>query len=204
MIPVESPAKPIGFVERVEQRGAAWLSAHPNAKRPLDYWSEFKDALAEGFGQRCGYCAMFEPVGTVDHFVSWDEDRSRAYEWANYRFASAWINSSKQNLRADQVLDPFEVQDGWFEVLLPSLELVVSSTLPEEVRERANIMLTRLHLRNDRRVIRQRSKWYELYKNKRLDLEGLREMAPLIASAVEKQHAEVGPDQATQNEEGQS
>src|ERR1041384_7919968 len=32
---------------------------------------------------------MYEPVGTVDHFVSCDEDRRRAYDWANYRYAAA-------------------------------------------------------------------------------------------------------------------
>ena len=28
---------------------------------------------------------MYVPNGTVDHFVSWHEDRTQAYEWANER-----------------------------------------------------------------------------------------------------------------------
>lgn len=52
---------------------------------------------------RCGYSAMFEPVGTVDHFVSVDEDMQLAYDWGNYRYASGWINSSKQMQRGSSI-----------------------------------------------------------------------------------------------------
>jgi len=124
---------------------------------------------------------MFEPVGTVDHFVSWNEDRTRAYEWANYRFASGWINSSKQSLRAEEIVDPFQVEDGWFEILLPSLQLVASKRLPEEQRVRLDSVLKRLHLRDDERVMRQRREWYRMYESKELTIEGLARKAPLIA-----------------------
>jgi hypothetical protein len=40
-------------------------------------------------------------------------------------------------------MDPFEVQDGWFEIILPSLELVVSDSIPAEHREHAELTLTR-------------------------------------------------------------
>ncbi|MDF5714231.1 MAG: hypothetical protein PUP93_10125 [Rhizonema sp. NSF051] len=47
---------------------------------------------------------MYEPVGTVEHYLSRENYRNLAYEWNNLRFASAWINSSKGTLD-DQVLD---------------------------------------------------------------------------------------------------
>jgi hypothetical protein len=47
---------------------------------------------------------MYEPVGTVEHYLSRDNYRNLAYEWSNLRFASAWINSCKGTLD-DQVLD---------------------------------------------------------------------------------------------------
>ncbi len=181
--------KPQGFVE-AEQRGGQWLLEHTDAKRPHPYWLPFRAALADGFGQLCAYCAMYEPVGTVDHFVSWDEDRTKAYEWSNYRFASQWINSSKQSLRSHEVLDPFVVDDAWFEVLLPSLQLVATDSLPPALRERAETMLTRLHLRDDERVLRQRREWYRMYRENELTLEGLRKKAPLIARAVDRQASE--------------
>ncbi len=191
MIHVDPVPKPEGFVERAEQPGAAWLAEHSDAKRPRDYWSPFKPALAAGFRDLCAYSAMYEPSGTVDHFVSWDEDRSKAYDWNNYRFASAWINSSKQKLRSTEILDPYEVQEGWFEVRLPSLQLHVSDTLPETHRERAERCLSRLHLRSDERVIRQRRAWYRMYQEGKVTLDGLAEKAPLIAAAVRKQAAPV-------------
>ncbi len=68
---------------------------------------------------------MYEPAGTVDHFVSWHEDRSKAYEWGNYRFSAAWINASKSRTPVADILDPFNIEDGRFELLLPSLQLRV-------------------------------------------------------------------------------
>jgi hypothetical protein len=118
--------------------------------------------------------------------VSWKEDRSKAYDWSNYRFAAGWINCSKQNLDSNQMIDPFCVGDDWFEILLPSLQLVTTKAVPEGMRERAKTMLTRLHLQDDERVIRVRRRWYELYQDGNLTLEGLRESAPLIAAAVER------------------
>jgi len=186
MIRFEPVPKPEGFEERAEKPGRAWLEAHPEARRPRDYWAPFKGALAEGFRQLCAYSAMYEPVGTVDHFVSVEEDRSRAYDWSNYRFCSHWLNASKQSLPSGEMLDPFLVDDGWFEVLLPSLQLVVTDQVPHEFRERAQRVIERLHLRDDERVLAQRREWYRMYQEGELNLDGLRKKAPMIAAAVDK------------------
>lgn len=130
---------------------------------------------------------MLDFGGTVDHFVSWDEDPTLAYEWSNYRYASGWINSSKKNLTSAQLLDPFEVGEDWFEILLPSLQLVATKKIPAKYRKRAETMLIRLGLRDDERILRQRREWYRLYQDSKLTLDGLRVIAPLIAIAVEKQ-----------------
>ena len=185
MIAVDRVPEPSDFDTKARQPGLAWLQESPDAKRPRDYWSPFKPQLAAGFNQLCGYTAMYEPVGTVDHFVSIHADKALAYEWNNYRFAAAWVNSSKQS--TDAVLDPFEVQDGWFEILLPSLQLVVTESVPAELRARAKHTLERLHLRDDERVLRQRRVWYSMYQSGELTLEGLRKKAPLIARAIDKQ-----------------
>ncbi len=176
--------EPADFDARCRKPGNEWLAAHPGGQRPRDYWSPFKRRLADGFGELCAYAAMYEPVGTVDHFVSADEDRSLAYEWANYRYASAWINSSKKNTRAAEILDPFLVESGWFRILLPSLQLVTTERIPIAIRPLAESTLRRLHLGDDERVIRQRRAWYKLWQRGELTLVGLRQMAPLIAEAV--------------------
>jgi hypothetical protein len=187
VINVSPPQKPPDFDDKVRKPGNAWLAAHPTG-RPSPYWSKCKSALADGFRDLCAYSAMYESVGTVDHFHPVDTHRHLAYEWSNYRFASGWINSSKL---AKVVLDPFEVEDGWFEILLPSLQLVISDDIPPEKRQLAEYTLgdKGLHLRDDERVIRQRQKWYNLYLNEGLPIEILEQMAPLIARAIRKQQS---------------
>lgn len=86
------------------------------------------------------------------------------------------------------LLDPFEVQEGWFEISLPSLQLVLTDAVPPEFRERAQNTLKKLPIRDDERIIRPRRKWLSLYE-KSVDIDMLREMAPLIAAAVEKKQA---------------
>lgn len=186
MIPFEEVGEPADFDRRTRQPGNLWLEENPAPARPRDYWSPFKGNLAGAFRNLCAYTAMFEPIGTVDHFVSCNEDRGRAYDWTNYRFASGWINSSKSRLESGKLLDPFDVEDGWFRILLPSLQLVVDKTVvPPEFVEKAVFVLSRLHLRDDERVLRQRREWYRMYQEKELTFEGLLKKAPLIAQAVE-------------------
>ncbi|OUM00867.1 hypothetical protein [Variovorax sp. JS1663] len=184
--PIDEPDE---FDAKCRQKGQEWLAANPGAKRPKDLWSPFRLDLAKGFQNRCGFGAMWISSGTVDHFISCDEDSSKAYEWSNYRYIEGWINSSKKKHPSNELLDPFEVQEGWFEVDLPSLQLKLTDAVPAAARERAEFTLKRLKLRDDERIVRQRRAWYELYQTKDLTLEGLRKMAPLIAAAVERQLA---------------
>ena len=189
----ECLTEPAGFDVRCRQKGLQWLADHPKATRkgnarPRDYWSSFRPQLADAFCDLCAYGAMYEPVGTVDHFEPVDANEARAYDWNNYRLASAWINSSKNKRTA--VLDPLLVQEGWFEVLLPSLQLViVPDKVPVHLHALAEQTLTDLHLRDDERVLRQRRAWLRKYEEGKLTLDGLRELAPLIAAAVEKRAA---------------
>jgi hypothetical protein len=186
VIRFEPHPQPNRFKERVEDRGAAWL-ADNSTGRPPAHWLEFRPQLSNAFGSLCAYGAMFEPVGTVDHFVSVDEDRSRSYDWTNYRFAAAWMNSSKQSLKSTQLIDPFAVINEWFEVQLPSMQLVLTDRVPENERKRAQFVLDRLHLGHDERIVRQRREWYRMYQEGELNLVGLAKKAPLIAAAVRKQ-----------------
>ncbi len=184
MIYFDPVSEPPDFDSKARQPGKAWLAANPPPKRPRDYWSDFRPALADCFHNLCAYSVMYIPEGTVDHFVSCHEDRSKAYDWENYRYCAGWINASKGNTPADKMLDPFVVETGWFEIDLPSLQLRVADTIPPEVRERAEFVLERLHLRDDERVLRQREGWYALYQEGNLTLAGLEKLAPLIAAAV--------------------
>jgi hypothetical protein len=86
-----------------------------------------------------------------------------------------------------KVLDPYDVGVGWFEIILPSLQLRLTSQVPAAYKAKAEYTLNRLQLRDGERVIRWRWAWYELYLQGKLSIDGLRQVAPLIAAAVDKQ-----------------
>lgn len=187
MIPVPNPIpEPGKFHAECRVPGKTWLGGHPSG-RPKDYWSPFRLSLADGFCNRCGYGAMWISSGTLDHFVSCNEDRSKAYEWPNYRYVEGWFNSSKSKLRSQSLLDPFDVAEGWFEVDLPSLQLRLTDAVPSELRERAEFTLKRLPLRDDERVIRQRRAWLEMYEQG-TPLAVIEQKAPLISRAIRRQN----------------
>lgn len=171
----------------VLEPGFEWLEKNRNARRPRDLWSDYREDLASrGFNDLCGYTVMYTPNGTVDHFVSWSEIRGTpraqmAYEWSNLRYAAGWFNSARKSM---VVPDPHRVEDDWFELLLPSLQLVATDRVPATEKTAVNNALR--WLMKDQRVIRQRRKWFELYRSRKLSLEGLDEVAPLISRALRK------------------
>lgn len=184
MIPVARVPQPSGFV-RARKKGRDWLKAHTTEERLRDYWTPFKSVLADGFGQRCGYLAMLDLVGSVDHFLSVAKHRHLAYEWDNLRFASELMNRIK-GTEDDNVLDPFEIGEGWFEVILPSLQMVATDRVPARLRAKAEHTIRRLGLRDDERVLRQRRAWLESHEQGKVTISGLDSFAPLLAAAVRK------------------
>jgi hypothetical protein len=178
----------VTFDQRCRKRGRRWLEKHPDYEgRPYDYWSEFEPDLREAFEGRCGYCAMRVMRGQVDHFVpvamfKADSDHHLAYEWSNFRYGEGTLNQRKATWR---VLDPFEVEDDWFRILLPSLQLVLTDKVPDDIRALAEFTLDKLGLRDHEVVVRYRREWFRMYQESRLNLDGLREVAPLMARAVE-------------------
>jgi hypothetical protein len=190
VIRVERAPEPPDFDERVRGPGNTWLAKGSAANMP-SYWRDAARPLREAFGGRCGYTAMYLATsGTVDHFVSRNENRALAYEWTNLRHADSSINSSKSNLRADQVLDPFEVGDDWFEIRLPQCEMFLTERCPPEYRERAQTMLGRLKLGKGENIVEVRQEWYQTYLTGEMTLDGLERKAPLIARAVRKAGAQ--------------
>lgn len=189
MIPVPNPIpEPIEFDAWCRQKGSKWIEKNGRTVgRPPDYWSPFRFSLAQGFSERCGYGAMWISSGTVDHHVSVHEDVSLAYEWSNYRYVEAWINSSKNRTEASALLDPFEVGEGWFRVELPSLQLVLTDKVPLEFRAKAERTLVSLPIQHDERILRNRRAWLEVYEQG-APLEIIREKAPLIAEAIEREN----------------
>lgn len=193
MIGVRPADEPERFDAACRRPGNEWLAANPSASRPRPLWRAFTHDLAQAFEHRCGYSAVRIQSGDVDHFQSWKHHRALAYEWRNYRYIDGRLNAKKQAADA-AVLDPFEVEDDWFELLLPSLQLRATDRVPEHLRARAAYTLRRLGLDHDERIVAYRAQWYCMYHCGKLSLDGLADVAPQIARAVRK--ADLAPDPA--------
>ena len=64
------------------------------------------------------YCVMFDFKAQTDHFIpiavlKQESKDELAYEWKNFRYAEGVLNGRKAGT---SVLDPFQVQDEWFEI----------------------------------------------------------------------------------------
>lgn len=188
MIPVRNPIdEPGNFDKECRQKGKQWLAANPDANRPRDLWTPFRPLLADGFVDRCGYAAMWISSGTVDHHVSFHENPTLAYEWSNFRYVEGWINSSKSRKVAEKLLDPFEVEQGWFAIELPSLQLMLTDAVPEHLRDRAEYTLKNLPIQHDERIVRARRAWLEMYELG-TPLAVIEKKAPLIAAAIVREN----------------
>lgn len=192
MIRVERVSKPSGFDRDCLRPGNRWLAANPG-RRPRAFWAPFTAALAEGFEQRCGYAAVLIQNGTIDHFLSWKNQPELTYEWSNYRYADHRLNAKKQNID-DAIVDPYEVGDDWFEILLPSLQMRVTDRVPAKMRKRAELTLRRLGLDHDERIVAYRAAWWRMFHSRELSLEGLHKVAPLLARAIERDGVEPDPE----------
>jgi len=188
MTPVVHPVrKPRNFTRDCEIPGNAWLAANPVSKRFPTLWQKYQPQLAAGFHDRCGWWAMRIADGAVDHYLSKKNHRDRTYDWSNYRYISPSVNSSKRN-QDDNVLDPFEIQPGWFEVHLPSMLLRRTALVPLALQAKADFTLEKLRLVSGKKVRRDRRNWYKDYKDG-LSMPFLKKYAPLVAEAVAKWEA---------------
>jgi len=195
VIRVEEVPEPLGFDCEARRPGNAWLAANPHAKSDSfpDLWSPFRNDLALGFQNVCGYCAMWTGDPSVDHYIAKEstEGRPLTYEWKNYRFADRRMNSRKRLLNA-RILDPYLVGSEWFEILLPKLEMiVVEERIPKYYHDDAHYTLKLLRLGNDDDIVEIRKEWYQPFIDGDVNLSYLTRKAPLIARAVKKRLSEI-------------
>lgn len=197
MMRFEPSPEPPSFDEDVRKPGNAWLEAHPDARseRFPNHWTRCLPDLKRAFSDLCGYSAMWTSRPTVDHYRSRAsrEGRRLAYDWTNYRLADPDMNAAKGTWDA-RILDPFEVGNDWFEILLPNLELViVEERIPPERRDDARFTLKQLGLRDGEEILEMRRRWYDGFVEGDVSLRWLSRHAPLIARAVEKRLSRINP-----------
>lgn len=214
MIPVALADEPRSFDAHVRKRGANAIQKligkavrgrgrRPKVTyaRPEDipadkfpmYWTDVRQAdgksalddLMDAYGQYCAYLAMRieRATGspTVDHFVPKEQDWRLVYEWSNYRLSAGCVNGAKG---VKDVVDPFKVRPGWFELDLDTFYVKRGASAPSAEHARIDETLTILNLRQ---CIAQRGDFITRYRDKKIDLPHLQTYAPFIALEYRRQ-----------------
>ena len=173
MIHVNIQPEPGGFDAEVRRKGLAHLRRKKIAlDRPLPpkttiqpYWRACMDDLYAGYQGVCAYLAVFfERVtggGSVDHFVAKSKRADLAYEWSNYRLACSTMNSRKRAY--EDVLDPIEVENGWFRLELVSGWIFPNPGLDFAQRMAVQTTINRLGL-DDAGNREMRARHYQEYR----------------------------------------
>ena len=158
----------------------------PAEKMP-PYWTEALDNLMQAYNRICAYaCFRIHPVTgsrSVDHMAPKSRQWDRAYEWSNYRLACSMMNARKQDF--GDVLDPFEVQDGWFQLELVGFQALPAPDLDPATRTQVEDTISRLGL-NGREFRDARERDVTNYENDgRFDV--LMEESPFVARELRRQ-----------------
>lgn len=184
MIHVDPQPEPKNFDSEVRQPGLGSLQTG----RLDPHWRKCLPDLWRLYGGICAYsCLYIPPVTgdkTVDHFVAKSSQPALAYEWSNYRLACSRMNTKKG--RSDDVLDPFQVIDGWFHLNLLSLEVYPNPDAPPDIIEKVQATIDRLGL-NDSESRQGRQDYMDGYDSKEIDLSHLRRYSPFVFREMQRQ-----------------
>ena len=197
MIHVEAQKEPASFDAEVRQKGLAYLKKQgiplnqpipPNTKIE-PYWRACLSDLYQSHHGICAYLAVFfERVtggGSVDHFIAKSKRAALAYEWSNYRLACSTMNSRKRDY--EDVLDPFEIEDGWFHLELISGTIYPNPHLSKELQTRLAATIKRLGL-DDPGNREMRARHYQEYLQEYYNEAFLKKRSPFVWYESQRQN----------------
>lgn len=196
MIHVVAQPEPASFDKEVRQKGLSWLQ---RKKLPLDqpvppkttiepYWRHCLDDLHSSYNGCCAYLAVFfERVtggGSVDHFIAKSQRADLSYEWRNYRLACSRMNSRKREY--DDVLDPFEVETGWFHLEPITGRIYPNPAIPQDQQIAVQATIDRLGL-DDAGNREMRARHYQEYREGFYTADFLQKRSPFVWWEAERQ-----------------
>jgi hypothetical protein len=198
LIPVAPAPEPAEFNAKVRQPGLDWLHAkgwalNESAPEPSElppYWRAMNKDLWVAYRGVCAYlCIFFDwSVGatTTDHFVAKSSHAGLAYEWPNYRLSCLGANRRKN--RFDDVLDPFTLQCGVFQLNLVNGQVLLNAALPadEAFMQLADSTIKRLGL-NDEETKAMRASHVTEYLNGHVSADYLRRHSPFVWLELQRQ-----------------
>ncbi|MBI2302439.1 MAG: hypothetical protein HYU66_26335, partial [Armatimonadetes bacterium] len=121
---------------------------------------------------------------TVEHLACKSKSPEQAYEWSNYRLVCLRMNERKHVF--EDVLDPFHVEDGWFQIEFVTFRVVPNRDLTDANRALVEATIERLRL-NDGDCRSSRQEEFEDYLHKGLSWTQLLKWSPFLAAEVARQ-----------------
>ncbi len=196
MIHVDQKPEPADFDNEVREPGLAFLKSSLGLKKVdwkgREYWRRAIPHLRKAYSSICAYTCHWISVDTgsetVEHFLPKSKYPDLAYDWANYRLVCSRMNGRKGD--HEDVLDPFLVRDGMFELTFPGMLVRPCNGLPRNEREAVEKTIARLKLNDDETSVRARLKYVLLYCSGDIPLRFLRQHAPFIAKELARQGLE--------------
>jgi hypothetical protein len=160
-------AEPADFNRKVRVLGKKFLQKTPNPTgrqwNGKDYWRKALGDMFTAYNEICAYCASWTIRTTkiesqydtsIDHFMPKSAAPAQAYEWANFRLCRRRLNMRKES--HGDVLDPFTLAPGWFNLDFRTFLLVPNPTLHASDREQVKATIDRLQLNADNDYVNER------------------------------------------------
>ncbi len=139
----------------------------------------------------CAYTSMYmAETGSVDHFRPKSKYPWLAYEWTNYRLSRSKINLRKGD--AEDLVDPFGVKTGWFELDLPSCLVRAGRGVSGELRRTVISTIDILQLNADDRMVQERCDLLVHLARGDITLGFLEKRYPFLAVEVKRQGVVAG------------
>lgn len=193
MIRIYLQPEPLQFDARVRRRGLRFLSRNPNPTQKQwgnhNYWTEVGFDLHAAYGGICAYSCHWIAYDTgwktTEHFLPKSHYPRLAYEWSNYRLVAGVLNGRKSD---NEILDPFQIENGWFTLKFPSLLVVPYPGLDSEIKQRVISTIDILGLNDEDTCMKSRAKYIEDYCKGDISFYYLSGEAPFIAKELERQN----------------
>jgi len=189
MIRVKPKREPNDFDAKVRQMGKAYLQTLGPGGKPKwsshAYWKSAKRDLWESNDGICAYLCRRVPLADaeIDHFKPKSRHPECAYEWSNFRLCSPRINKKKGDCT---VLDPFEVRDGSFRLVLLTGKIRLSCNGDIAYEGLCRDTIKRLGL-NENANSEERATAIDDFLNGDMTLPYLKKLYPFVYSEIVRQ-----------------
>lgn len=191
MIPVAPQPEPPTFEATVRSPGRSFLRHHPRPSskqfKNKRFWQQCLPGLKDAYSDICAYSACWVLAeGTVDHFWPTSVNPDLAYEWSNYRLALAKLNSYKGD--STEILDPFNIHEGWFVMNFISFFVEPNVGLDARVETAVRRTIEVLRLNIDESFVKLRFSIVKEYAQGNFTLNFLIRRYPFIGRELKRQN----------------